>query len=756
MSLDTTLDPKAAPPALKPGDRVICTVAKVFPFGVFVRIGQIEGYIRRRELTLSGNANPAETVDIGQSLEAIVLEPASPGKSVLLSAKAALEDPWPRFVRQHREDDPVLVTVKAIYANSVRVEVVPGVDGDIPLAELTAGRRIRKPEDVLWERDRTEALITHIDHTNRRLHLSIRRLLERMATTDKILGSLGDSPARASVSSIELAGVEAQHARIALPGPLLVVEDHDNLRLPLVDTLAEFGCEVIAVQSARQALEACEHHGFAFALVDLDLPEMPGVALIRELRERRNSMPIAVMSGPDMIQQHLAELRDLEIVATFPKPLDEEAIYHVLMQVAEGDTPHLPDDPADQPTSAQILDFQDTVALIQSASTFVDKMQKGLDRVTADVQADLGVIFHLHPTSKTLSIVVQSGHPHFDPQACYKLKESPVKDVIVEQRRVWEGRASAEPSKRFRNLLAVLEFQSCIGIPLEASGSTQHSLFLFSRQADAFSLHRLRDVLAVAVLFSAALERYAFEDRLQAAGRVIVSGHLASAFGHEVYNKVSGLGLQIGNVRKDLEMILAPGAQLIRREDLLLVRDELAQAAQFIADLTQVVQQYQRIMRASPEQTFAIQQVVQAAQAQVTPLALRARVQITTEIAPDLPLAYGNPILMQQVFLNLLLNAVQHMSATTAGRRNVTVSATILESAVAPQVEIRFADTGPGIHARLWDKVFEIGYTTREDGSGLGLTIARSIVQRFGGSIAIEDSVVQFGTTFLVQLPVVS
>ncbi len=108
---------------------------------------------------------------------------------------------------------------------------------------------------------------------------------------------------------------------------------------------------------------------------------------------------------------------------------------------------------------------------------------------------------------------------------------------------------------------------------------------------------------------------------------------------------------------------------------------------------------------------------------------------------------------LQQVFLNLMLNAMQHMGNRPEKRRVVRVTTTSTLVDDTHFVQIRFSDSGPGIHHKLWEKVFELGFTTREDGSGLGLYIARSLVESIHGSITIEDSLMELGTTFLVQLP---
>ena len=76
-----------------------------------------------------------------------------------------------------------------------------------------------------------------------------------------------------------------------------------------------------------------------------------------------------------------------------------------------------------------------------------------------------------------------------------------------------------------------------------------------------------------------------------------------------------------------------------------------------------------------------------------------------------------------------------------------------LERANGAVIRVTVADNGPGIHWRLWEKIFEAGFTTRPDGSGLGLYIARNIVESLGGRLYVAESYINGGTVFAVDLP---
>ena len=87
-----------------------------------------------------------------------------------------------------------------------------------------------------------------------------------------------------------------------------------------------------------------------------------------------------------------------------------------------------------------------------------------------------------------------------------------------------------------------------------------------------------------------------------------------------------------------------------------------------------------------------------------------------------------------------------------------TIYGKIMVSAVRnqngkPCLFVRVADNGPGIHCQLWEKIFELGYTTRQSGSGLGLYIARSLVETLGGKIFVEESIIRTGTVFKIEFP---
>lgn len=123
-------------------------------------------------------------------------------------------------------------------------------------------------------------------------------------------------------------------------------------------------------------------------------------------------------------------------------------------------------------------------------------------------------------------------------------------------------------------------------------------------------------------------------------------------------------------------------------------------------------------------------------------------VELVFDGSPALPLIYGIPDRLQQVFLNLMTNACHAMSK--GGVLTVTTEA-VEEGEV---IEVRVRDTGAGVPVDIREKVFDPFFTTKEPGkgTGLGLSISYRIVKEHGGQIFCEDTA--NGAEFVVQLPV--
>ncbi|TMJ42097.1 MAG: ATPase, partial [Alphaproteobacteria bacterium] len=116
----------------------------------------------------------------------------------------------------------------------------------------------------------------------------------------------------------------------------------------------------------------------------------------------------------------------------------------------------------------------------------------------------------------------------------------------------------------------------------------------------------------------------------------------------------------------------------------------------------------------------------------------RTGTSLQTQLADGLPPVLGDRIQLQQVMLNLILNAVEAMSGSNEGSRELLISTAADE---ANGVRIAVRDWGPGLRPESVDRLFDAFYTTKPDGMGMGLSICRSIIEAHGGRVLAAPNV---------------
>jgi signal transduction histidine kinase len=125
------------------------------------------------------------------------------------------------------------------------------------------------------------------------------------------------------------------------------------------------------------------------------------------------------------------------------------------------------------------------------------------------------------------------------------------------------------------------------------------------------------------------------------------------------------------------------------------------------------------------------------------------RVSLRTELAKGLPLIRGDRIQLQQIVLNLIMNAVEAMSDASGGSRDLLIS-TAEDTSNGVLVAVR--DSGPGLSPESLERLFDPFYTTKPGGMGMGLSICGSIIETHGGRVWAAANV-PHGASFHFSLP---
>jgi signal transduction histidine kinase len=127
----------------------------------------------------------------------------------------------------------------------------------------------------------------------------------------------------------------------------------------------------------------------------------------------------------------------------------------------------------------------------------------------------------------------------------------------------------------------------------------------------------------------------------------------------------------------------------------------------------------------------------------------RHAIALETSLAPDLQPIQGDRVQLQQVVLNLIVNAIEAMKVGDALGRELAIGSA---PGGADTVTVEVRDSGPGIDPGHVDRLFEAFYTTKEEGIGMGLSISRSIIEAHGGQLSVTPNV-PHGAIFRFSLP---
>jgi signal transduction histidine kinase len=132
-------------------------------------------------------------------------------------------------------------------------------------------------------------------------------------------------------------------------------------------------------------------------------------------------------------------------------------------------------------------------------------------------------------------------------------------------------------------------------------------------------------------------------------------------------------------------------------------------------------------------------------------LAAARQITLSTSFAQPAPLVRGDAIQLQQVILNLLMNAIDAIQDAKSRQRTIVGRTAVLDGRFA---EVSIEDSGPGIPAGREKEIFQPFFTTKESGMGMGLAIVRTIVENHGGQIGAENRA-QGGAVIRFTLPLV-
>jgi len=227
------------------------------------------------------------------------------------------------------------------------------------------------------------------------------------------------------------------------------------------------------------------------------------------------------------------------------------------------------------------------------------------------------------------------------------------------------------------------------------------------------------------------------------ANRVTTMGQLTASIAHEVNQPIAAI---VTNAHAALRFLGSHPADL---EEVRQALDAIIRDGNRAGD---VISRIRDLIKKVPARQAAldINQAILEVIEMIRSALLRNRVALQTELANGLPLTRGDRIQVQQIVLNLIMNAVEAMADVSDGLRDLLVSTA--EDISNGVVVVTVRDSGPGLPPESLERLFDPFYTTKPGGMGMGLSICRSIIEAHGGRVWAAATAPR-GASFQFTLP---
>jgi PAS domain S-box-containing protein len=223
-------------------------------------------------------------------------------------------------------------------------------------------------------------------------------------------------------------------------------------------------------------------------------------------------------------------------------------------------------------------------------------------------------------------------------------------------------------------------------------------------------------------------------ERAQSASRLITMGEMASSVAHELNQPLTAINNYCNGIVTRIK------AKQISEEDMLSALDKTAKQAQRAGQIIQRIRSF--VKRSAPNRSMSnVPAMVEAAK-ELADIEMRRRnVHLSLYVAARLPDLLVDPILIEQVLINLLKNAAESVDAAqrTSANRNVELRVTPKKTEDRQVIEFAVLDTGLGLQPEVMARLYESFFSTKAEGMGMGLSLCRSIVESHSGRIAAEN-----------------
>jgi signal transduction histidine kinase/CheY-like chemotaxis protein len=541
---------------------------------------------------------------------------------------------------------------------------------------------------------------------------------------------------------------------------ILVVDDEEIMLKLACDALRSQGHLVTGASGAFEALDKLKQTKFDFILTDIKMPEMDGLELIQAAHQMDSSMGAIFMTGYASLDTAKKAIQEgaYEYIL---KPFDLQEIRNAITRAIQKRQKVLEDG-----RKKGLSELFDLNRILYAAGDKKSLLKLSLEFTLAQSRLKSGIIIHWEEKTKELHLF---GTKDLEKNLFVGMTTRIDQTQIAEWSQVRDVLQikSLKEHPLFSQLKTLLSDSpgmdgllkpegEMILVPLKRADST-NGLIILQRTTKDYSLteedFKLLAILGIQTAISLEnltllLETKRSYDELQNLQEQIIKqeklatqGKISAEIGHELNNHLTVI---MGNFQI-LSMKMNKGETESLNKQLDIISTNLEKIKRFAQGLLDF-----STLKAEKGECD-INDLIERTILFVKPQNIFKYISFITKLKPDLPHLVVDASQIQQVLYNLLNNSADAMGKRKGEGGTITIGTEYHPA--NRQVEIQVKDTGKGMSEEELEKLFTRGFTTKESGHGIGLSICQKIVNSHSGTIHVESEL-NAGTTFIIRLPI--
>jgi signal transduction histidine kinase/predicted RNA-binding protein with RPS1 domain len=746
----------------KPGDIKKCKIIKIAFHGLYLKSPEkFTIFVQRSEAVLTIKiVELSECFEIDQEVNVKIISFDKNYKYYLASIIQTIPDPWDQIHEKYKCGDIVTGEVVLTTANKATIEVENGIVGTLFRNHVWI--KVDRIGQALLIGDKVKVKIIELNSNNKYILFSVSALFEKEENESKRTNSgftLKDALFEKSSELIK------DTLRLTIEDEYKLKEDaknyfrqivligmNKNVSKSLHKLLAKLGLKSIIRDSLNELATIIKDKEIDLCFYPIEQYNANTEEEKTQLRFLAQQFPIIIEGESKKISDAKSELDSFDLSKyQLQQPYNLSEIILLLENIAESKPLLIKKNERKSEKDKFVEYFLD---IGESPFSEGVKLSDALEDLRLKSNAKLVAIFSMNLTTHETNIFkISDADSEISNEDQLLLRFTPLQQVIfagifwVDEVGIANG--------HYKYFQCFKPFKGVIGIRLNQKDENGYALFLFGKEDENF-IHDIKSLVEIScALLSVEIQRSKFENVVQKLQRFIVAGKVTSGLIHELNTQKQAFTNLLGYLKLQSND-LKRGE--LKTNDYVFIKDfdDTVDTLQKLDNQSNAIQDtYLNILRGERIREIDLHSHFFDITKILDPVAKKKNISIKRDLQ-KVPITYINLSYLDQIIFNLFLNSIESILIIRKNTGEINIALFENENNVERPICVEISDNGPGIHLKYFDQIFDLSFTTKEGGTGIGLYICKNLCKAMKGHISVKESTRFGGTTFKLEFPLVT